>query len=385
MKFDEVIERKGTYCTQWDYIEDRFGEGTKDLVPFSISDMDFKCPEEILNAISERTKHGIFGYSRWNHEDYKGAIKNWYSRRYKTQIESDWIVYAPSVIYTISILVYKLVGEGGKIMAHTPKYDGFTKILKAYEVFEIELTESINGIYETDFIKIEEGFKNGVKLFLLCNPENPVGKVWRYYELKKLIDLCKKYNVTLISDDIHMDIARKKVTPILKIDSERCIIVSSASKTFNTPGLGGSYALIPQKDLREDFITHLKEVDSISSPTIFGVISTVVAYNSCEYWVDELNEYLTKNCQYVVNELDGFCGIRVVIPEGTYLMWIDLKGCNINMNEFKKNLIEVGKIAVMSGESYGDKNRIRLNVGCPLSKVKVGVEGIKKSIEKIKK
>ncbi|MGL6167668.1 MAG: MalY/PatB family protein [Fusobacteriaceae bacterium] len=385
MKFDEVIERKGTYCTQWDYIEDRFGEGTKDLVPFSISDMDFKCPEEILNAISERTKHGIFGYSRWNHEDYKGAIKNWYSRRYKTQIESDWIVYAPSVIYTISILVYKLVGEGGKIMTHTPKYDGFTKILKAYEVFEIELTESINGIYETDFIKIEEGFKNGVKLFLLCNPENPVGKVWRYYELKKLIDLCKKYNVTLISDDIHMDIARKKVTPILKIDSERCIVVSSASKTFNTPGLGGSYALIPQKDLRESFVTHLKEVDSLSSPTIFGVISTMVAYNSCEYWVDELNEYLTKNCQYVVNELDGFCGIRVVIPEGTYLMWIDLKRCDVDMNEFKKNLIEVGKIAVMSGESYGDKNRIRLNVGCQLSKVKVGVEGIKKSIEKIKK
>ncbi|MGL5052482.1 MAG: MalY/PatB family protein [Cetobacterium sp.] len=385
MKFDEVIERKGTYCTQWDYIEDRFGEGTKDLIPFSISDMDFKCPEEILNAISERTKHGIFGYSRWNHEDYKGAIKNWYSRRYKTEIEEDWIVYAPSVIYTISILVYKLVGEGGKIMTHTPKYDGFTKILKPYEVFEIELTESISGIYETDFIKIEEGFKNGVKLFLLCNPENPIGKVWRFYELKKLIDLCKKYNVILISDDIHMDIARKEVTPILKIDSEKCIIVSSASKTFNTPALGGSYALIPQKNLREDFITHLKEVDSLSSPTIFGVLSTMVAYNSCEYWVDELNEYLTKNCQYVLNELDGFYGIRVVIPEGTYLMWIDLKSCNVDMNEFKKNLIEVGKIAVMSGESYGDKNRIRLNVGCPLSKVKVGVEGIKKTIEKLKK
>ncbi|WP_047394182.1 MalY/PatB family protein [Cetobacterium sp. ZOR0034] len=385
MRFDEIIDRKGTYCTQWDYIEDRFGEGTKDLTPFSISDTDFRCPDEILNVILERTKHGIFGYSRWNHEDYKGAIKGWYNRRYKTSIESEWVVYAPSVIYTISILVDKLVGKGGKVMTHTPKYDGFTKILKPYELFEIELKETQKGIYETDFLKIEEGFKKGVKLFLLCNPENPIGKVWAYEELKKLIELCKKYSVILISDDIHMDIARKEVTPVLKIDSENCIVVSSASKTFNTPALGGSYALIPQRELRDNFITHLKEVDSVSSPTIFGVLSTMVAYNSCEYWVDELNEYLTKNCEYVVNELDGYYGIDVAVPEGTYLMWIDLKKCGIDMNEFKKALIETGKVAIMSGEAYGDSNRIRLNVGCPLSKVKVGVNGIKRAIEKLKK
>lgn len=384
MNFDEIINRKGTYCTQWDYIEDRFGPGTKDLTPFSISDTDFKCPQEILDAVIERTAHGIFGYSRWNHEDYKGAIKNWYKNRYATEIDSDWVVYSPNVIYSISMLLEELIGKNGKVMTHTPRYDGFTKILKPYDLFEVTLKEDENGEFHTDFAVIEAGFKSGVKAFLLCNPENPVGKVWKYEELKKLIDLCEKYDVILISDDIHMDIARREVTPVLKIDTKRCLIVSSASKTFNTPAFGGSYAIIPQDDIREKFVTHLKEVDSLSSPTIFGVLSTMVAYNSCGYWVDELNSYLTKNCEYVEKELNGFYGVRALIPEGTYLMWIDLKDCNIDMEKFKKSLIEDGKVAIMSGEAYGDKDRIRLNVGCPLSKVKIAVEGIKRAIEKVR-
>ncbi|MDP8162937.1 aminotransferase class I/II-fold pyridoxal phosphate-dependent enzyme [Pasteurella skyensis] len=382
MNFDEIINRKGTYCTQWDYIEDRFGAGTKDLTPFSISDTDFKCPQEILDVMSKRLEHGIFGYSRWNHDDYKNAIKNWYKARHSTEIKKDWIVYSPNVIYSLSILLKMLVTKNGKVMTHTPKYDGFTKILKSYCLFEITLKEDDDGVFHTDFALIEEGFKKGVKAFILCNPENPTGKVWKYEELKKLIELCGKYDVILISDDIHMDIVRKRATPVLKIDTEKCLIVSSPTKTFNTASLGGSYAIIPQTDIREKFITHLKEVDSLSSPTIFGILSTIVAYNHCGYWVDELNSYLTKNCEYVKSSLNGFYGIKVNIPEGTYLMWIDLKNCHIDMEQFKKALIDEGKVAIMSGETYGDKNRIRLNVGCPLSKVRIAVEGIKKAIEK---
>ncbi|MGL4999398.1 MAG: MalY/PatB family protein [Cetobacterium sp.] len=381
MNFDEIINRKGTYCTQWDYIEDRFGEGTKDLTPFSISDTDFKVPQEILDTITERTKHGIFGYSRWNHEDYKNSIVNWYQKRFSTTIDKDWIIYAPNVIYSISTLLKQLLVFQDKIMTHTPKYDGFSKILKSYDLLEIELKEDEFGVYKTDFSKIEEGFKSGVKVFLLCNPENPTGKVWTSNELKKIITLCKNYGVILLSDDIHMDISRKEVTPVLKIDTENCIILSSASKTFNTPALGGSYAIIPMESIREKFLTHTKEVDSISSPTIFGVLSTITAYSRCEYWVEELNQYLTKNFEYVVKELDGYKGIKVNIPEATYLMWIDFKDCHMDLKQFKKNLIEIGKVAIMSGENYGDKNRFRLNVGCPLSKVKIGVEGIKKALQ----
>ncbi|MGL5122685.1 MAG: MalY/PatB family protein [Fusobacteriaceae bacterium] len=384
MKFDEIINRKGTYCTQWDYIEDRFGEGTKDLIPFSISDTDFKSPEPIIDAIIKRAKHGIFGYSRWNHSDYKDAIENWYQKRYDTKIEKNWIVYSPTVIYSITTILGKLVKINEKIMTHTPRYDGFTKILKGYQVVEIKLLEDINGIYQTDFIKIEEGFKNGVKVFLLCNPENPTGKVWSYLELKKLTELCNKYDVILLSDEIHMDIARKNVTPVLKLDKKNSIIVSSASKTFNTPSLGGSYVIIPDIDIRNGFITHIKEKDSLSSPNIFGIISTMVAYNECEQWVDELNKYITANCQFVVNELNGYKGLKVSIPEGTYLMWIDFKNTKITLEELKKSHVEVGKVAIMSGENYGDKYKLRLNVGCPLKKLKVGVIGIKRAIDNLK-
>ncbi|WP_297598994.1 aminotransferase class I/II-fold pyridoxal phosphate-dependent enzyme [uncultured Cetobacterium sp.] len=383
MSFDEIINRRGTYSTQWDYIEDRFGEGTKDLTPFSISDTDFKSPQPILDAILQRTGHGIFGYSRWNHDDYKNSIQKWYQTRYKTTIEKDWIVYSPSVIYSISTLLERLIGLGGKVMTHTPRYDGFTKILKPFNLYEVELKEDEDGVYRTDFFKIEDGFKDGVKIFLLCNPENPTGKIWSYFELEKLIGLCEKYDVILLSDDIHMDIARKEVTPILKINSKRCVIVSSASKTFNTPALGGSYALIPMQEIRDIFIEHIKERDSVASPTIFGVISTITAYNSCGEWVDELNKYLTKSCEYVVNELDGYKGLKVKIPEATYLMWIDFKDTNIKLEDLKRALIEVGKVAVMSGENYGDSYKLRLNIGCPLEKVKIGVEGIKRSVEKL--
>lgn len=382
MDFNKVIDRKGTYCTQWDYIEDRFGKGTKDITPFSISDMDFKSPKPIIQDLQKVLEHGIFGYTRWNHDDFKNSIVNWYKKRYDTIIESSWITYSPAVIYSISLLIELLLKNKNEIiMTHTPCYDGFRKILLPYNVIYVPLKEISTGKYETDFDLIETNFKKGIKIFLLCNPENPTGKVWRNDELEKLIYLCKKYNVTLISDDIHMDITRITPTPILKISNENCIIVSSASKTFNTPSLGGSYCIIPNNEIREQFINHLKNVDALNSPTIMGVISTMSAYTKCEEWVKELNSYILHNCEYVMRELNGFKNLKVYVPEGTYLMWIDFSESKISPKEFQDLLINIGKVGIMSGEVYGDSYKLRLNVGCPISKVQIGVNGIKKALE----
>lgn len=382
MNFDDVIDRKGTYCTQWDYIEDRFGKGTKDLTPFTISDMDFRSPKEIIEKIIFRAEHGVFGYSRWNHSDYKGAIKNWFFKRCDTVIKEEWISYSPSVLYSITLLLEKILERNGKVMTHIPKYDGFTKLLNPYGVFEIQLKEDNNGKYQTDFIKIEEGFKEGVKVFLLCSPQNPTGKVWSVEELTTLINLCVKYDVYLISDEIHMDVVRKKHTPILKLDTLKSIIVSSPSKTFNTPTLGGSYVIIPQKNLREKFIDHIKNIDGVSTAAIFGVISTISAYNDCDYWVDELNKYIDESFKLVKKELDGYMGLKVNIPEATYLMWIDFKGTGLKTSEFQKRLLEKGKVAIMSGEIYGDSYKLRLNVGCSRAKLKKGIDGIKLALNK---
>lgn len=382
MNFDNVIDRKGTYCTQWDYIEDRFGEGTKDLTPFTISDMDFSSPKEIIEKIISRAEHGVFGYSRWNHGDYKGAIKNWFFKRCDTVIKEEWISYSPSVLYSITLLLEKILETKGKVMTHTPKYDGFTKLLNPYELFEIQLKEDEKGKYHTDFIKVEDGFKEGVKVFLLCSPQNPTGKVWSVEELTTLIKLCIKYDVYLISDEIHMDVVRKKHTPVLKLDTLRSIIVSSPSKTFNTPTLGGSYVIIPQKDIREKFIDHIKNTDGVSTAAIFGVLSTISAYNDCDYWVDELNRYIGESFELVKKELDGYMGLKVNIPEATYLMWIDFKETGLKADEFQERLIKKGKVAIMSGGVYGDPYKIRLNVGCSREKLKKGIYGIKLALNK---
>ena len=382
MDFNKFIDRRGTYCTQWDYIEDRFGKGSKDITPFSISDMDFQSPEPIIEDLNKILKHGVFGYSRWNHNEFKSSITNWYKKRYDTFIDNTWITYSPAVIYSISVLLELLLkNKNETIITHTPCYDGFRKILSPYNTIYIPLKEASLGQFETDFELIEEKMKLGAKVFLLCNPENPTGKVWKKEELEMLITLCKKYGVIIISDDIHMDITRVQPTPILKLTQENCIIVSSASKTFNTPSLGGSYCIIPNVDIREKFITHLKEIDALNSPTIMGIISTMSAYNKCEPWVNELNSYILKNCEYVLENLQDYRGLKVYIPEGTYLMWIDFSEVGISPEKFQELLIKVGKIGIMSGQVYGDSYRLRLNVGCPLSKVKIGVEGIKKSLD----
>ncbi len=380
MNFDKVIDRRGTYCTQWDFIEDRFGKGNGGLVPFSISDTDFQAPKEIIDGIMKHTEHGIFGYSRWNHHDYKYSIVNWYKKRNNTVIEEDWVVYSPSVLYSVSSILEQVVGPNGKVIVHTPRYDGFTKILQPYDVYEVQLLEKEKGIFETDFEKIEKEFKLGAKAFLLCNPQNPTGKVWKVEELRKIIELVKKYDAILISDEIHMDVIRKTATSVLSICTENIIVVNSPSKTFNTPALGGSYAIIPDKTIREKFIFHMKQIDSVSSPTIFGVLSTIIGYNQCEYWVDELNKYIEDNCRYVVEKLDGYKGLEVYMPDATYLMWIGFRNSNIKPDEFQEALINKGKVAIMPGDIYGDPYKIRFNVGCPMSKLKIGVEGIKKSL-----
>lgn len=380
MNFDKVVDRRGTYCTQWDYIEDRFGKGNGDLLPFTISDMDFESPKEIGEEIMRRTSHGVFGYTRWNHDDYKGAVEGWYLKRCGTYMDREWVAYAPSVLYSISLLLEKLVGRGNKVMTHTPRYDGFTKLAEPYVLYEIRLKETGKGSFVTDFEAIENGFKEGVKAFLLCNPQNPTGKVWSREELTTLIDLCKRYGVYLISDEIHMDVTRKKFTSVLDIDTEWSMVASSPSKTFNIPALGGSYVIIPQKDVREAFVEHTKNIDGVSTAALFGVLGTITAYNRCEYWVDALNEYIDGSFDLVKRELDGYEGLEVYIPEATYLMWIDFSKTGLEPDEFQKLLTEKGRVAIMSGELYGDPYRIRLNVGCSREKLIKGIEAIKKSL-----
>lgn len=389
MNFDEIRDRRGTYCTQWDYVKDRFGK--EGLLPFTISDMDLESPEEIAEALVKRINHKIFGYSRWNHDDFKNSIESWYKKRFSCEINKEWIVYSPSVIYAASKFIEMKSEKGDGVLINTPGYDGFFKMILGNERRIISSPlKNINGKYEIDFEDFEKKCREA-KIFLLCSPHNPVGKVWTDEELTKVIEICKKNNVFIISDEIHMDIVyNKKHIPIISLGKdylENIVLCTSASKTFNIPAFTGSYLFIPSEKNREDFLKILKERDALSSPSILAVIATITAYNKCGYWVDELVKYTENNIKFVKEYLEKnipelFCEI----PDGSYFAWIDFSKLGISSEEFQKYLIDIGEVAVMPGLTYGEEGRhfLRLNVACSIKKVKDGLKRIKKSVEYIK-
>ena len=389
MNFDEIKDRRGTYCTQWDYVKDRFGK--EGLLPFTISDMDLESPEEIVEALVKRINHKIFGYSRWNHDDFKNSIESWYKKRFSCEINKDWIVYSPSVIYAVSKFVEMKSEKGDGVLINTPGYDGFFKMILGNERKIISSSlKNINGKYEIDFEDFEKKCREA-KIFLLCSPHNPVGKVWTEKELAKIIEICKKNNVFIISDEIHMDIVyNKKHIPIVSLGKdylENIVLCTSASKTFNIPAFTGSYLFIPSEKNREDFLKILKERDALSSPSILAVIATITAYNKCGYWVDELVKYTENNIRFVKEYLEKnipelFCEI----PDGSYFAWIDFSKLGISSEEFQKYLIDIGEVAVMPGLTYGEEGRyfLRLNVACSIKKVEDGLKRIKKTVDYIK-
>lgn len=380
MFFDEPINRKGTQCTQWDYVEDRFGE--KNLLPFTISDTDFKVPAAVEAALIKRMQHPVFGYTRWNHNEFKQAVCKWYSERFNSMIKSDWLVYSPSVMYSVKQLVTLLSEPGDGIIIQTPAYDAFYKMIKENKrkIVPNALIYDAKS-YRIDFEELTRLMAQPEnKVLLLCSPHNPTGRVWQKDELQRIIELAKTHDVFIISDEIHMDIVRKgqRHQPIIDLLQENVALVTSGSKTFNFPGLIYSYGIIPDPKLRERFLTQLKEADGLSSTSIFGMTATIAAYDNESKWVDQLNDYLDGNIAYVIAYLQEHHPELVVTKsEATYLMWIDCTALGLTMAELQQRMIQKGKVAIMSGELYGKEGRnfLRLNIGCSREKL---IDGLKR-------
>ncbi|NAL99324.1 pyridoxal phosphate-dependent aminotransferase [Enterococcus faecium] len=386
MTFDTAINRKGTYCTQWDYVEDRFGEA--DLLPFTISDTDFMVPKEVLKTLKERMNHPVFGYTRWNHHELKEAIKQWYQSRFDTLLEEEWIMYTPTVIYAVSTLIQMLTKKGEGVVLQTPAYDAFFRVIQDNDRLLVEnpLIYEENQ-YRIDFTNLEEKLARPEnKVLLLCSPHNPTGRVWKQWELEKIVALCRQYSIFLLSDEIHMDILGRgqRHIPITRFNYEQVAIVTSGTKTFNFPGLTFAYALIPNLGLREHFQRKLKNADGLSSTNIFGMLATMSAYRYCSHWVDELNHYLESNQRYVKTFIqEKLPDVKVVDLEATYLMWLDVSKAVSDIPLLREKLISVGKVAIMDGSIYGGNGHqfLRLNIGCPKSKLVDGLDRMLKSFE----
>lgn len=385
MSFNEQIDRKGTYCTQWDYIEDRFGKN--DLLPFTISDTDFKVPTGVEAALQERLRHPIFGYTRWNHTDFKSAVTHWYKERFGHQINEDWLVYSPSVIYSIKQLICLLSEPGEGVIIQTPAYDAFYKLIVGNQR-KLVMNELIyqEGVYQLDFEDLRRQFEQPEnKILLLCSPHNPTGRVWTKKELVNIIELAQKNEVFIISDEIHMDILRKGQhhQPLTELIQKNVAVVTSGSKTFNFPGLIFSYGLIPDSSLRQRFLQQMKEADGLGSTSIFGLVATISAYEKESNWVSELNQYIDDNIAFVTAYLkQHHPEISVTKSEATYLMWLDCSQVPFSMEQLQQRMIKRGKVAIMSGEVYGETSRnfLRLNVGCPRKKLEEGLRRLTESL-----
>lgn len=379
--FDSVIDRTGTFCTQWDYVRDRFG--TDGLLPFTISDMDFAVSDKIYEAVTKRVSHPVYGYSRWRNEEYLGAIVRWYGHRFACEVRESSIYYSPSVMYSVAKMIQMLCEPGDGVTMFTPGYDSFFSVIRNNErrIAECELTND-RGRYVIDFERLGAALTES-KVLLLCNPHNPTGRVWTKEELNKIIELAERYGVAIISDDIHMDIAYgRRTTPVLALDASVPIVVcSSPSKSFNTPSLGGSYVIIPDGELGERFERMTRYTEYLNSPSILGVVSTIAAYES-EGWLEELLAYLEGNLRFSINYISREMPLMdVSMPEGCYFLWTGFSRMGVGDKDMQQALIEQGHVAIMPGTTYGASCYLRFHVGCPRSKVERGLAGMKRAYD----
>ena len=387
--FNTPVSRKGTYCTQWDFCEDRFG--VKDVLPFSISDMDLPIPDAITRALKKRLEHPILGYSRWQHGEYLNAIVNWYYQQYQTDIKPEWITYSPSVMYSIAKAIELLTSHGDNILVFTPVYNAFFDVIKHSErnILTASLIIKNEGGYAINWQDFDLKIKSA-KMMLLCNPHNPTGTVWSEEELHKIAASCTRHNVWLCSDEIHSDFIypghQHHVFASLKTELQNITITCTApTKTFNLAGLQISNIFIADEKLRLQFKKAIAST-GYSQCNLFGLVACQTAYESCSSWLEDLKQYLFENTRFVDEYLKEYIPlIKLIIPEGTYLLWLDFRRLQISDKELNDLLIEHARLWLDSGTMFGKEGKgfQRINIACPRAYLRQALNQLKNALEEI--
>ncbi|WAA10021.1 MalY/PatB family protein [Fervidibacillus albus] len=386
MDFDKVIDRKNTDSVKWCGMEQIFG--TNDLLPMWVADMDFPPPSEILDALTERVNHPVFGYSILN-EDTFNTIKQWMKNRYHWNISEKWILPSPGVVTSIAFSIQTVTKPNDGVLIQTPVYTPFYQMIEANgrKIVKNPLVLK-NGKYEIDFDDFEKKCQSGVKLFLLCNPHNPVGRVWTREELEKMGEICEKYGVNIVSDEIHADIIYKPNvhTPIASINEDllnRTIALFAPSKTFNIPGIQSSFIVIPNDTIRLQ-LQKTEQKIGFHRLNLFANTVLNTAYKYGERWLDNLLPYLKDNIDFAIDYIHREIPyLKVAYPEGTYLLWIDCRETGLNDEEIKHRLVNKGKLALEQGSKYGVEGSgfVRMNIGCPRPLLEEGLRRLKQAFQ----
>lgn len=382
--FDKEINRRQTNSIKYDR------EKAQDprIIPMWVADMDFETLPEVKQALEKRAQHGIFGYAAPTNSYYQSVI-NWMKNRHQFDIQKDWIVTTPGVVTALKIAVRTYTKENDSIMIMKPVYYPFDASiqLNGRQVVECPLILE-NNSYQCDFELFEKTIiENQVKMFILCNPHNPIGRVWTKKELYQIGTICKKHHVYVMSDEIHMDFVYKgyQHVPFYKVDEsfkEFSIICTAPSKTFNLAALQTSNILIADKEMREAFIKE-KSASGINDPNIFGLDACETAYTYGGQWVDELLEYLQGNIDYMKSFFEErLPDIKIVDPQGLYLVWVDMRALGMSNDELEDFMLNKAYLWLDEGYIFGTGGDgfERFNVACPRSTLKKALEQLEKAI-----
>ncbi|MDD6798525.1 MAG: pyridoxal phosphate-dependent aminotransferase [Clostridia bacterium] len=385
--FDKVIERKDTDCLKYDFAVKR--GRPEGVLPLWVADMDFKTSQKILDAIEERVRHGIFGYTE-SREKYFEAVAGWMKRKHNWEVKREWLVKTPGVVFALAMAVRAYTEPKDAVLIQQPVYYPFTEVIEDNKrvVVSNDLVLGEDGKYHIDFDDFERKIvENNIHLFLFCSPHNPVSRVWTEDEVTKIGQICHKHNVIIVSDEIHEDFVfgdrKHYVLANLKKEFEDILVTcTSPAKTFNLAGLQISNIFIPNEKLRLKFKREIAAAGYSQLNTI-GLTACEAAYNYGDEWYDAVMKYIAGNIdfmrEYIRTELPQ---LKMTEPEGTYLVWVDFRGLGLSEHKLEELVVKKANLWLDSGAIFGKVGEgfERFNVACPRSILKQAMEQLKTAI-----
>ena len=369
--FDEVIDRRNSDALKLEALKPRWGR--EDLIPMWVADMDFRTPPYIVDTIRKRCDNGILGYTSVP-DNWSGSIINWLNMRFGWHVNAEMLTFSPGIVQGLAFALQALTNEGEMVMVLPPVYHPFFLITqKNNRKVVFSSLELKDGKIEIDFDKFRNDIK-GCKVFILCNPHNPGGRVWSLDELKKIAEICHDNGTLVFSDEIHADMTfpGRKHIPFATVSEKakmNSVTFMSPSKAFNMPGLASSYVVIENEKIREQFKRYM-EASELDLGHVFAFIGTIAAYSNGTEWLDQMLEYVTGNIDYLIN----FCSermpkIKPIRPEASYLVFLDCRELGLDQPSLVDFFVDGAHLALNDGSIFGKEGRgfMRMNVACPRS------------------
>lgn len=387
--FDTVVDRRNTNSLKWDMAAKL--TGVDDVLPLWVADMDFPAPAPVLDALQQRAAHGVFGYSVVPDSCYEAAMR-WIHKRHHWDIEKDWIVFTTGVVPAIHWIVMAWTQPGDKVIIQPPVYHPFFQAARVNGCHVLENPLKLeHGRYVMDFDHLERILDERTKVFILCSPHNPVGRVWTREELGRLGEICAKHQVLLCSDEIHWDLALYGAShlPTASISEEiaqNTITLIAPNKTFNLAGISIALAIMPNATVRAAFLRMHKELGIHLAGNVFGAIAAEAAYTHGEEWLEHLVLYIQENLEFLTRYLEQHIPqITVIQPEGTYLAWLNFQALGMGNSELKDFLLKEAKVWLNDGPSFGTGGAgfQRLNLACPRSVLQDALQRIEQAVKRV--